>query len=302
MLCLSVLAGASARAQGPGNYGTVQLRIVERTGQSEVTPADNVLDFAVQAKGLGQSVAGCWFNIHIVGEPESFGTLARGTISNADGTYSQSLGVTSAMGRGGLAAQYTFFGQINASFNGVINQNTNTFTNGPDQEIFLVAAYSASSSLLQIPGMDSDGDGNPDTWSGNGTGATPPDSARAPIDPAIAGPYLGYNQFVDVYHFRYTVSSMSPRILHLAIESASATVADELIYNRSWGTAQDTDAHFPTATTTVQPFDIGVMQSIPEPGFGAGVLVAFATVGRRRREVVGRVRGRGATPTPEAAW
>ena len=138
----------------PGAFGqTVQFRLVERTGQTQASPADNVLDLAVQAKVTGANLGAFGFDMRIAGEAEGRGALDRGSINNPDGTYDTSFGVTSTVGRGGIARQYSYLATVNSSFNGLINTSGGTFTNGPDQEIGLVAGFVQSTPLVSTPGM-----------------------------------------------------------------------------------------------------------------------------------------------------
>lgn len=211
----------------------VEMRIVERAGKTAISgPDDAQLNFAVQARAIGgpanMCVAGFEFDIRIVGESDSWGTLARCLISNLDGTYTSAIAPSSAIGRGGLAAQYTYLARINASFNGVINTSVSTATNGPDQELSIVAGHAASAALLQTPGLDADGDGNPDTWSGNGTGAAPPFGVIVPLDPQIARDYFGMKNWIDMYRFRYTPTNFQPRALRLTFEGLTASTGRTL--------------------------------------------------------------------------
>lgn len=283
LCCVAFVVASDASAQTLPR-GHVQFRIVERTGQTAASAADNVLDFAVQMMSPEYSVANFTFNIRIIGEAESRGTLQRGAISEVDGTYGTSLAVTSVVTRGGLASQYAYLAGINASFNGVINQSAVSATNGPDQEIFLIAGSAIGSALLRTPGMDSDGDGNPDTWSGNGSGASPLDNTFVPLDPALAGPYFGFGQFIDVYHFRYTVSDLTARTLHLALGATDGSTGVNLRYdsnlwgiNRSYtGNIQGANADF-----SALPLDIAVLPAPPAAIFAFTAL--GLSVGVRRR-------------------
>lgn len=276
---LPLFVACSIAGLSHGQTSSVQFRIVERTGQASVSQSDNVVDLAVQARSTGHALNSFGFHVRISGEPEAYGTLARGAISNLDGTYTSSVGVTSSVGRGGLAAQYTFLAQINPRFNGVINEDVNVFANGPDQEILLVTGTVGGSSLLRTPGMDNDADGFPDAWSGNGGGVTPPYWTFAPLDSAISGPYFARNEFIDLYHFRYTVTNLTSRTLHFTLENLTTTTFDQLIYNLgTWGPLGGN-----RAITGIEPLDIGVNSPIPEPAVVFVVLFAFPANLRRRR-------------------
>src|SRR6185369_6657623 len=143
-------------------------------------------------------------SLSLVGELEAWGQLARCQIMNDDGTYFSGFAISSSVGRGGLSRTYAYDAQLDARFNGVINVSAGTFTNGPNQEIGIVAGASANAALLQTPGIDADSDGNPDAWPGNGTGNTPPQGTVVNVDPAITQAYFCRGQFIDVYRFRYT--------------------------------------------------------------------------------------------------
>jgi hypothetical protein len=278
--CAVLVAAGEVSAQ-PVPRGHVQFRVIERTGQTTASAADNVLDLAVQMMSPEYSVRDFGFNIRIAGEPESSGTLQRSAISEVDGTYSTSLAVNSTLGRGGLASQYTYFAGINPAFNGSINQSSSLYSNGPDQEILLVAGVAAGSGLLRTPGMDTDGDGNPDTWSGNGGGTIPPVSTVVSLDTALAGPYFGFGQFIDVYHFRYTLSTMTPRVLRFELASVVADTGVDVQYvDGLWGvrTSYVDPAGQGNADRSWLPLEISVIPAPPVAmlvlaglGLGAGV-------------------------------
>lgn len=212
----------------------VEFRIVEREGQTAISSsADVELNMAVQARvvggGAGTALSGFSFDIVMIDEPEAFGTLAKGLISNVDGTYAAGIGINSTVGRGGLARQYTFFAGFSGSFNGLINVSGGTFTNTPQQEIGVIAGASANSSLLGVPGMDVDQDGVPDTYPGTGL--------TAPLDPAIGATYFGRDgNWIDVYRFRYTVSNLTTRTLRFEVHTAAAQTFTTLGFaNGTWG-------------------------------------------------------------------
>jgi hypothetical protein len=256
---------------------TVEFRIVERTGQTQVTPLDNEVNLAVQARVTGRSLSGFSFDIRIAGEAESQGTLERGNISNTDGTYDPGLGVGATVGRSGLARQYSYFGALNASFNGLINQSAGTFTNTADQEIGLVTGFVSGSPLLGTPGIDTDGDGNPDTWSGNGLGVPPVSGATAGLNPTAGALYFASEQFVDVYRFRYTASDLSGRVLHFQLGTMVARQFTQFVY----GTGQWGAQSAATAGTAITSSGLNI-EVIPAPA-GACVLGLAGLVWARRR-------------------
>lgn len=239
----SFLAVAALAASVGSAFGqSVEFRIVERTGRTAVTGlADAELNLAVQARVLGTTLPyalGAFsFDVHIVGEPESNGTLARGLISNPDHTYTTVIGTSASIGRGGVASQFSYLAGVNPSFNGVINLSSGTFINGPDQEIGLITGSAFAQSLLNTPGLDADSDNNPDTWTGNGSGATPASGTTAPLDPAIGPVYFGSGAtWIDVYRFRYTVTNFPARTLVFRLESKAAAIRPDLKFsNGVWG-------------------------------------------------------------------
>ncbi len=234
----AMAAGAAAQ--------TVEFRVVERTGRAVVTgPGDAELNLAVQGRVVGGSgltaLAGFSFNIRLVGEPESAGILERGLISNVDHTYTSAIGVSSVVGRGGVASTYTYLAAINPSFNGSINRTSGTFVNGPDQEIGLVTGDALGQSLLGTPGVDADSDGNPDTWVGNGTGGTPTSGTLVALDPAIGSEYFGASgAWIDVYRLRYVIGSFAARTLVFRLERISAATCSGLTFTAGvWGATGD---------------------------------------------------------------
>jgi hypothetical protein len=198
---------------------TVEFRIVEKTGQAIITPNNATVDLAVQVRITGGSAIGmCGMSLVISGEPDSYGDLARDRImSSGTGVYyTGSPESNTTVGQGGLARQYTYLAGIDPRFNGVINGAVSEFDNTPgNQEIYSIVGVAAGSGLLGTPGVDVDGDGNPDTWSGNGGGTSPSDGATATINSTIAASYFAQGEFIDVYRFRYTVTNFSSaRVLH----------------------------------------------------------------------------------------
>jgi hypothetical protein len=236
----SLLAAAALNAAASAQ--TVEFRIVERTGQTQVTPGgDVVLDFAVQAKvtagAVGTALCGFAFDIVMVGEPDASGLLAKGLISNPDHTYAAGFSANSAVGSGGLAAQYDSLANISAVFNGSINTSVASFTNTPgNQEIGLVTGAMLSPAILATPGMDPLGEGNPATWSGYGHGATPIFGSTAALDPAIGAGFFAEGQFVDVYRFRYTVTDFTGRQINVTLRNVAVQAFGQFLFtNNTWG-------------------------------------------------------------------
>ncbi len=259
---------------------SVTFRIVERTGQTQVNPGDSVLDLAVQARFIGQNLGGFYFDVQMPGEAESRGTLARGNISNLDGTYDNTIGVGNSVGRSGLARQYSYFGTVNPNFNGLINTSAGTFTNTPSQEIGLITAFVEGGPLLGTPGIDLDGDGNPDTWSGNGLGVPPAVGATAPVNATAAALYFAAGQFIDVYHFRYTVTDLTPRNLHIQLNAILGQQFSQLVFSGGiWG-AQNSNVA--STAITNQPIDISI---VPAPGAAGTLGLAGLLAARRPRRV-----------------
>ena len=272
LLTLAAL-GSSALAQ------TVEFRIVERTGQTQVLPGgDTVLDFAVQARVTGgppgSALGGFYFDVVLAGEPDTSGTLTRGLISNPDHTYASAFAANNAVGSGGLAAQYTYLANIVPVFNGLINLGAGTFTDtSGNQEIGLITGSSLGAPLLGTPGLDPLGEGNPATWSGYGSGATPTPGDTAPLDPAVGAAYFGLGQFIDVYRFRYTVTDPTGRQLHATLERVGAqTFAGLLAGNNSWSTQTDTLATSQISTTGLT-IDIGTPGACCDAATGHCTLV-----------------------------
>jgi hypothetical protein len=256
MLKPLAIAAALACVSGSALAQSVEFRVVERRAQKQVTPpfTDNVLDFAVQARVVGAPDTGLGqfqFNIHLVGEPEASGTLTRVLISNTDGTYATNgFSNNGTVGRGGIAAPYSYLAGISAFFNGLINTSGGSFTNGPDQEILAITGSPTGNAMLLV--TDLNGDGNPDTWPGTGT--------AAPLDVALANTYFAANgNFIDLYHFKYTLSdTTTQRSITVTLEALSAQTFTSWVFtNGVWGPVQS-NAPFSVTTAT---FSVG--------GFGA---------------------------------
>ncbi|HVU64026.1 MAG TPA: hypothetical protein VHC70_08620 [Phycisphaerales bacterium] len=260
----------------------IQLRLVERTGQSTVTSADTLLNFAVQgrvdAPDAAVGIGGFAFSIIIDGEAQNWGTLARDRISNPDGTYYPGvLGPGSGYGNG-IAAQYAYLAGISSIFNGLINSSGGGWTQTPSQDIGLISGLSAGRYFLGTPGVDTDGDGVPDTASG--------ESAKLP--PSVMTEYFGAKgTWIDLYRFRYTVTDLTPRELDFHIATTS-TDADPVGFY--FTEAQETSGNWGTINTqiAIRPEDITGLevQVVPASGPGAPLLVALGWGARRRRRRV----------------
>ncbi len=275
---LLALAAGSAHAQ------SIEFRIIERQGQAGFIPsiplgiptADNVLNFAVQARVAGgaatQGIGEFHFDIVASGEPDSNGTLTRMLVSNVDGTYAVNTAQSSnnVIGRGGLAAQYTYLASSNPDFNGLINTSGGTFTNNPaSHEVGMIGGRVAGAALLLRSDLNLDG--NPDTYPGTGTFAA--------IDPTYGQDYLGAGgNFVDVFRFKYTLNNLvSTRgfVFNLSNLSAQIATGFELV-NGTW---QPVLAPSPFSATSSPSYFLG----FPSPGAGSTLAIAGLLAARRRR-------------------
>ncbi len=266
---------------------SVEFRIVERTGQTLITnppgsspTTDAVLNYAVQARVVGgttnQFLANFAFDLVALGESDSYGTLSRLLISNADGTYAANIAqsANNTVGRGGLSAIYSYLAGIGGgTFNGLLNTSSGSFTQDPgSQDIGQVTGSPTGGSLLLL--TDVDLDGNPDTYPGFGT--------YAQVDPTIASGYLGAGgNFVDVYRFKYTVSNAStPRFVTFRFANLFAQIGTELqLANGVWGPVPN-NAPATGSGATVQI-------NFPAPGTCAAIgVIGTCLVTRRRRPEV----------------
>ncbi|MBY0310501.1 MAG: PEP-CTERM sorting domain-containing protein [Phycisphaerales bacterium] len=275
--CALAAAAGSALAQG----GTVEFRIVELNNQTIVSspalPAPNndaVLNFAVQARVTqvaGRGIGDWSFNIRIAGEAESAanGTLARLRTSQSDGTYFTGAPSTSATGGGllGVASAYRYLVGLNSNFNGLINGNGGTFTNGPDQEIGLVAGTARGAGLSNA-GLVIDDPNNP----GTNIAAPEPDFTTA------LNAFFGSNgNWIDLYRFRYTVASFAQRTLDFRIEAATAATFSSLVPAGADFSGNTTGG---AAQTSVAGVSIPV---VPAPASVALVGLGGLALARRRR-------------------
>ncbi len=275
-MALVATAGA-ANAQVPA----VEFRFVERQGQTQVsvpfgaTPTtDGVLNFAIQARVTGGTatdfLGNFSFDIIANGEADANGTLTKLLTSDAAGTYNANSNQSNnaTVGRGGLAVIYTYLAGINPNFNGLINTTGGTFTNtAGSQEIGLVTGSPTGNALLLL--TDTMGTGNPDTYSGSGV--------TAPIDPTVASTYLGAaGNFVDVYRFKYTLSSTASRVINFSLANLTAQVGSSLqLSNGVWGPAQANAA----ASST------GISIPVAPAPASAALLGLGGLVAARRRRV-----------------
>jgi hypothetical protein len=226
---MAAAIAACVGGAGSASAQTVEYRIVERTGRTMVTgTADAQLNFAVQARvrnagpitGLGQF----GFDIRLMGEPETSGTFAREIISNGDYTYATTIGVSSVVGRGGLASQFTMLAHLSTNFNGLFNVSGGSFTNSPDNEIGVIGG---GVEIGETAGVDQDGDGWPD--------GLDPNALYFSFDPATASTYFGASgNWSDIYRFRYTVTDFTPRTIVLRVQNPSANVFDQLEVTNNW--------------------------------------------------------------------
>ncbi len=283
MLARTLSIVALISTVGTASASTVEFRIVERRGQTSWNPFiaqtspfnDNILNLAVQARVTGgtlnESLGNFSFNIIMPGEPETGGTLNKGAISNADGTYNTGASAfnnNATVGRGGLPAIYSFLAGIASDFNGVINTSGGAWTQTPDQDLGHITGVPAGGLLLLLAGDATMT--NPATYPGTGT--------TAPIDTTIANTYLAANSnWVDVYHFNYTITSQTLRPFHFILDSANAqTFSSFQLANGVWGPAVPLNA--PVITTGLD------LQLVPAPGTLALLpIAAFACTRRARR-------------------
>jgi hypothetical protein len=274
-------------ASGSLHAATVEFRIIERRGQTSwtvVNPSsvlnDNILNLAVQARVVGgapgEALGNFRFDMIMPGELESFGTLSKARIS-VGGTANYDVSAAqynnnATVGVGGLAASFTYLAGISAEFNGLINTSSGFWTNTPDQDIGKVNGSPAGGAGLLAYGAAGrqDGNGNfvPDTWVSGTTAA---------LDTAVAQQFLGANgNYVDVYHFNYTISNSALRAMTFTLNGVTAQTFTSLAsVNDVWGPANPLDANVSVTNLT--------LALVPAPGaaFGTGMLILAAS--RRRR-------------------
>jgi hypothetical protein len=269
--CISA-AAMLALVNGVASAQTVQFRIVQESPANSApafAAAGHYLNppsqsYAVQAMVSGGSgaagLASFGFTIVISTEPDTSGTLAKLRISDSCGVYYIGPSAeNSTVGAGGLARQYSYLAAINSNFNGLINVTSGNFTNTPgQQEIGMINGSAFGSAMLTTPGMDPTGEGNPVTFTAYGQSphAVPAEGTTAAI-PAPLGPtYFAEGQFIDLYRFRYTISTLGTRTLTITLQSYSASIFSQFIYsNGVWGAPQTT---VPNSNITVAPLTIAV--------------------------------------------
>lgn len=279
-ICVSAVALLAMA--GAANAQVVEFRLYERTGQASASSADALLEIGVQARVIGSNLGTFNFDIH-TGDSQTGGTLARARIS-VNGSYvsnGSAWAANSSIGaggiNGGLAAGFSYLAGINANFNGLINLTGGSFVDNPaENEIGLVAGAATGGALLGVPGMDPDGEGNPATWAGYGVGGTPTSGETAPLDPALAPTYFAAGQFIDLYHFRYTVTDFTARTLNFTLGDLSAQVFQQLLFsNGAWGTQ-----NLAPSSISSSGLQINV---VPTPASAALMGLGGLVIARRRR-------------------
>lgn len=282
VLCVLASCAGSLRA------ATVEFRVIERRGQTfwnPFTPTsvlnDNILNIAVQARVVGgapgEAIGNFRFDMIMPGELESYGTLNRARISVANSANYDTSAVqynnNSTLGQGGLASSFTYLAGISGEFNGIINASSGFWINTPNQDIGKVTGSPTGASGLLAYGaagrQDGNGDFVPDTWV-SGTTAT--------LDPTVAQQFLGADgNFIDVYHFNYTISNFALRATTFTLSGVQAQTFTSLASSDSvWGPANPIDATGVTVTNLT-------LALVPAPGAGAVFAVGALLAARRRR-------------------
>lgn len=236
---------------------TVELRIVERQGQGYMpwppqssVVYDNQLNFAVQSRvvgGSGVGIRSMSFNIVAACERDSWGTLDRLLISDADGLTesNQNQGVSNVPGLGGLAGQFCGLLQTSPGAIGWMNASGDGYVNNVSaQDIGGVRALAQGMPLVRA--VDLDRDGIPDTNPLNGMEVEVPDGATALLDRNVAETYFGADgNWVDVYRFRYTKTGFGgcPAKVEFGVEPVGVpTLFDTMQYVGGEWMAQSMDA------------------------------------------------------------
>lgn len=270
------VAGTCAIAAPALGVAGLEFRVVERTGQTLVDGADNVLDYAIQVRVTGATnlyYGGGGLTAQMPGEAESAGALARGSISNSDATYFPGVGVGVPGTVSGIAAPYRYLVNLNTSFNGVINANNGPVSHNPAyQDIISISPFPGGSALLATPGLFGTDENTGDL--------IPPPGGVPPA--AIGNAYFGGNgNFIDLYRFRYTVSDLTtPRTIPVTVALNEQRLFSQLsLVDNVWG-AMLGDALSPSALS-ITPASFTV---VPAPGcaFVCGALGLAATRRRRR--------------------
>jgi hypothetical protein len=255
----------------------IEYRVIELTGQTTASNVDPIMDFAIQGRvsgGTAPTGLGSWYfdSIQLVGDAESRATFNRDRITNSDGTYFTGAPVTnSAVGQGGVAGQYSFLATVSAGFNGLINTSGGTFTNTADNEIGNISGYVGGTGLLNVPGVDANMDGRPDSI------LAPATTGQLP--PAVMPTYFGQGQFIDIYRFRLTFNDLTVRSVLLRLNSPRGQSFTDVSLGTDgslWGAVLASGD-----TVSATTFNI---QVVPAPAAGIGLAVGSACVfGRRRR-------------------
>jgi hypothetical protein len=286
-LSIAISIAGSATAQ------TVEFRVIERhpggtglnSGNILIGPGYNILDYAVQARVTGAADVGfgqASFSIQMPGEFESRGTLVRGTINNADGSYFPTIATSSSAGkRVGVANAYAYLVGLDSKFNGVINGSSGSWTqSSAQQDIGLITPAARGASYLQYVDLQgatpgSDPDGVPD----NGTGQ---------VDPDVLNQYFGANgNWVDIYRFEYIVSDFmpfGPIPVNLVIDpDTTVSIFSTSAFRHDADANVDVwtpDLHSAPFTVAPSPtFRVFIPAAAPSALFG---LAALAIVRRRR--------------------
>ncbi len=285
VLMACIIAGVAGAAQA----ATVEFRIVERRSQvaynpfiaSSVPLNDSLLNFAVQGRVVGggptEGIGNFGFNI-LSNEAETSGALARARISVAGtanyDTSSLQYGANSTLGVGGLAATYTYLAGINGAFNGVINTNSGSFTqNAAIHDIGLITGSPTGGAGLlsygSLGNVDDLGNPVPNLWVAGNVSA---------MDIGDATNFLGANaNFVDLYHFNYTISNTATRVVTFTLGGINAQTFTSLSRSDGvWGPASPLDATLIVSS--------GASVSVtPAPGAVALLGIGGLVAARRRR-------------------
>ncbi len=278
-----VAAMALVAAAGAAHAQTVEFRVIERQGQMSWNPStaqtatnDNVFNFAVQARVVGgaanTALGNHTFNVVMPGEAETAGDLTTAAISASNGQYTPTNYADDfTVGTGGVAHVYSYLAGINPSFIGIVNASDGAWTQTSSQDIGLITGAPIGSNMLHIFGGTGSGATRPATVQGDAAATV------APLDAALANQYLGANgNFIDVYHFNYTVSNTAARAITVNLTGASAQVFTAWAKaNGLWGPGTSPNVAATTAGLTVQ--------IVPAPGAAALLGLGGLVATRRRR-------------------
>ncbi|HVU65052.1 MAG TPA: hypothetical protein VHC70_13810 [Phycisphaerales bacterium] len=279
MLKQAVCAACALTGAAGVSFGSnIELRLAEQSGQVIASPSDAVLDFAIQGRVTGGGGLASWYfdSVQLVNDLESQAVLSRLRISNPDGTYYTGIPtILSTIGQGGVAAQYAFLPNLSSGFNGLINMSGGPFTNGPDNEIGTPSGFAGGQFLLNTPGVDTDGDGRPDS--------VPAPATSGALSTSIMQEYFGQDQFVDLYRFGVAFTDLTPRFVTIRLNGALARSFTEVNLSADtalWGVTQQ-----PVGSDTVGTTEF-VVEVVPAPGVGTLTALSAAGVLVRRRRVV----------------